>query len=167
VEGRRFLLCEVSLCRGCGLCVLVCSREKEGIYKPRAARVRLIERQDSWIKGAVACGICEEEACVAACPTGALEVVDGILAVDGEVCTGCGICEEACPYGSISVDPQTNVAHACDLCGGDPECVKVCPWEALSMSEGLRTADQRRLFEFRRLATVCARDLERDGVGAT
>jgi Fe-S-cluster-containing hydrogenase component 2 len=37
-----------------------------------------------------------------------------------------------CPVGGISLDPVTNVAFKCDLCGGDPECVKYCYNEALA-----------------------------------
>jgi Fe-S-cluster-containing hydrogenase component 2 len=32
----------------------------------------------------------------------------------------------ACPVGGINIDPVTDTAFKCDLCNGDPECVKVC-----------------------------------------
>ncbi len=35
------------------------------------------------------------------------------------------------PHGGITLHPDTRVAVACDLCGGDPQCVKYCPEEAL------------------------------------
>ena len=34
-----------------------------------------------------------------------------------------------CPYGVIHC--QDDVARKCDLCGGDPECVRFCPTDAL------------------------------------
>ena len=37
----------------------------------------------------------------------------------------------ACPFGAILVDPKTGDVVKCDLCGGDPTCVKVCPTRAL------------------------------------
>jgi carbon-monoxide dehydrogenase iron sulfur subunit len=35
------------------------------------------------------------------------------------------------PLGAIEVDPVKHTAFKCDLCGGDPECVKICLAEAL------------------------------------
>ena len=41
-----------------------------------------------------------------------------------DLCTGCGACEEACPYHGIFL--TDGVALKCDLCGGEPACVSVC-----------------------------------------
>jgi Fe-S-cluster-containing hydrogenase component 2 len=41
------------------------------------------------------------------------------------------MCITACPFGVISLHPEKHVAIKCDLCGGDPECVKHCPTGAL------------------------------------
>lgn len=37
-----------------------------------------------------------------------------------------------CPIGGISIDPVTNTAFKCELCEGDPECVKICDLQAIS-----------------------------------
>jgi Fe-S-cluster-containing hydrogenase component 2 len=37
----------------------------------------------------------------------------------------------ACPYGAISLDTQRHIMIHCNLCEGDPECVKFCPTKAL------------------------------------
>jgi len=50
----------------------------------------------------------------------------GAIIVDKEACTGCGNCIEACPGDVPTIHPTENYALICDLCGGDPECVKVC-----------------------------------------
>lgn len=48
----------------------------------------------------VGCGIC-----VDTCPTGVLEVEDGIsVAVNADDCIGCKACEEACPMDAIVVE---------------------------------------------------------------
>jgi Fe-S-cluster-containing hydrogenase component 2 len=76
---------------------------------------------------------------VEACPRYALVVNadTGILVVDEETCDGCGICAVACPYGAISIQPGGEKRHKkvlkCDLCGGDPECVKWCEIKAIEM----------------------------------
>jgi len=42
-------------------------------------------------------------ACVTECPTEALELVDGIIAVNPDKCTDCGSCIEACPTNTLSL----------------------------------------------------------------
>ena len=47
------------------------------------------------------------------------------IRVLNEKCTGCKLCIKACPFGAIQVGPNREILK-CDLCGGDPECVKYC-----------------------------------------
>lgn len=72
--------------------------------------------------------------CMTACPNGAIEVDEktGARFVNREKCVGCGICQKACPYGMTTFDKDMKKAFKCDLCGGDPWCVKVCPAGAIS-----------------------------------
>jgi heterodisulfide reductase subunit A len=53
--------------------------------------------------------------------------------VDEEKCTGCGTCEEICPYNAIQPD-ENNIARviaaACKGCGS---CGSVCPEQAITM----------------------------------
>ncbi len=52
-----------------------------------------------------------------------------MLIVDNELCTGCGVCEENCPFAAIEVvDGLAVVGDACTLCGA---CVDTCEVEAL------------------------------------
>jgi Fe-S-cluster-containing hydrogenase component 2 len=41
------------------------------------------------------------------------------------------MCVMACPFGNISYSRVTKTAFKCDQCGGDPECVKWCPTQAI------------------------------------
>jgi carbon-monoxide dehydrogenase iron sulfur subunit len=58
----------------------------------------------------------------------ALTIDDDTTAVlvDREKCTSCGACIDACPGKVPFLHPGDNKATICDLCEGDPECVKVC-----------------------------------------
>jgi pyruvate formate lyase activating enzyme len=44
-----------------------------------------------------------DEACIEACPEGALKLLEGGMQIDSEKCKICGSCEEACPTGAIKV----------------------------------------------------------------
>jgi Fe-S-cluster-containing dehydrogenase component len=54
--------------------------------------------------------------------------------VDDEKCDGCSWCIEACDYGAILLHPEKKVVRICDLCDGDPKCVKWCPEEGLDFT---------------------------------
>jgi len=41
------------------------------------------------------------------------------------------MCTYACPISAPTINPDRHVAINCDLCNGDPKCVKLCPTEAL------------------------------------
>ena len=51
----------------------------------------------------LACNHCSSPACVANCPTGAMQKDEetGIVWTDHDVCIGCKTCETACPYGCL------------------------------------------------------------------
>jgi anaerobic carbon-monoxide dehydrogenase iron sulfur subunit len=121
-------------CTGCRFCQMICSLSHEGVVDLRKARLR-VERPNILTDLPLVCThciTCGESCCVSACPQGAIHMDDGIVSIDEEACDACGICESVCPYGVIWVE---EVARKCDLCGGDPLCVKFCPSGALVYEE--------------------------------
>lgn len=96
------------------------------------------------------CGQCENPACVANCPTGAMQKDEhtGIVDNDKEICIGCMTCEKSCPYGH-PVQLSDGLAHKCALCCDEspdgaphPVCATACPVRALEFGliDDLRAA---------------------------
>jgi len=90
------------------------------------------------IRFALICRRCEAAPCIESCPVGALEKVPtenddfGTLKRANMLCTGCGSCAIACPFGTIYTDLIPFPSSVCDLSrgrlneGGKPLCVTTC-----------------------------------------
>lgn len=138
------------MCVGCGTCMAVCSLSHHGVVSPQLSSIQVVmfAREGALIE-ANTCQQCEGPECMSACTiAGAMYIdeVTGARVIDTEKCIGCGECQKACPnrkssphyYGDglapIRFDAANEKYFKCDLCGGDPQCVKFCPKEALSLS---------------------------------
>ena len=139
---QHFIHCEPNACVGCELCVYACADEKLGHYEITRSRIRLMRMEPhdrAPVSLTLSCRACADVPCVAACPYPGSLVVDpetGVPHVVPQVCTGCGWCVPACPFGVIATNPVTKVVEICDLCEGreaGPACVQVCPKKALSV----------------------------------
>jgi Fe-S-cluster-containing hydrogenase component 2 len=114
-------------CSGCRRCELACSMHHEDWMWPEASRIRVFMPFPG-VEVPHFCAQCADYPCVDSCPEDALTVDEETSAVlvDREKCTSCGLCIKACPGQVPFLHPGDNKATICDLCGGDPECVKVC-----------------------------------------
>lgn len=124
------------ICLGCGTCVSACSIFHEGVVDEALARIRL-SRHIFGIEYIVDfCRQCDHAECYYVCPVDAIKVdtKTGARVIDESACTGCEMCTEACPFDMIFFSKERNVALKCDFCGGEPQCVRLCPTGALTIS---------------------------------
>ena len=90
-----------------------------------------------------ACNHCLNPACVANCPTGAMQKDPdtGIVWTDHETCIACGTCVSVCPYSAPSIDVENGYSVKCDMCKDElaldrlPVCVATCPMRALDFGD--------------------------------
>ena len=128
------LVIDQSVCTGCRCCELACPARHEGEFAPARARVQIRSSREQHGAFIDVCTQCAEGSCIEACPVDAIarDPADGVVKIDYELCTQCMECVDACPNNAMFVDIETGSPIKCDLCGGDPECVKFCRAEALT-----------------------------------
>ncbi len=97
--------------------------------------------------------------CVSVCNFGAMSIVDGIVVIDENKCTGCGACAAKCPknvielrkkgvkgrrvyVGCSSKDKGAVARKACSAaCIGCGKCVKTCPFDAITLENNVAYID--------------------------
>lgn len=126
---------DLSKCRGCKSCELICSSRFEKAFNPKKARLRILSEGLPEKFTINICQQCMDLPCAQQCPVKAISmgISLSIVEVNEDLCTGCGVCVNVCPYGAIFIHPVTNKAIKCDVCKGNPLCVEICPFAALSL----------------------------------
>jgi len=127
--------CDSEKCVGCDICEYACSFEKEKVFNPLKSRIRSV-RIGQIQNTAVTCKGCIDAPCILACPEKAISQAKktGAIIIDESKCKGCDWCIDACKYGAITLHPISRKAIVCDICGGDPKCIPICPESALSLT---------------------------------
>lgn len=134
---------DLERCTGCKSCEAAC-KQVNGLG-PNEYRNKVMWLGDPGLPEldflTVTCQQCERPACLRACPVTPKALHKdpdtGVVSVDESLCTGCGECVLACPYGAMGYDPVDNHAVKCDLCaprrarGEMPACASVCPTRAI------------------------------------
>ena len=136
-------------CMGCRWCQIACSQIKEQKIQPAIARVQ-VPQYAPGIEFPVLCYQCGDEAkCIEACPVQALSLDTSkklnTIKIDTTKCLrttkngDCTLCQDKCPGTAVTFHPTTRAPLICDLCGGDPACVKACYSNTLTL-KGVKMA---------------------------
>jgi Fe-S-cluster-containing hydrogenase component 2 len=124
-------------CVGCRLCEQICALRHEKQISVELANIRVYSEASEYYP--VTCSQCLDAPCEQICPRRAIyrDQRQGFLKIDKWGCNLCGLCFGACPFGMIR--PGLKIVIKCDFCGGEPECVNICPTGALSYVKRFET----------------------------
>jgi len=145
-------------CTGCRTCETACSafnhheiingEEVMGLGNPHLSNIKVFHFNPD-VDVPSTCAICPDPPCINACVISP-DLVTGrkalyrdpetmVIKNDTERCIGCMQCAKACSNlrgGVIIPNPETHKPERmCQLCNGDPQCVKHCPFGALEYIE--------------------------------
>jgi Fe-S-cluster-containing hydrogenase component 2 len=135
-------------CTGCRLCELVCSVKHTGASNPSRANIHVVKWEDEGFYLPLLCRHCEDAPCMAVCPKSAIERDRALerVTIDYKLCIGCKACLAACPFGVMRFDAVDRKVAKCDMCDGDPLCVRFCDMKAVDYVEA-NTANYEKMRE--------------------
>jgi tetrathionate reductase subunit B len=157
--SKKVFVIDIKKCNGCHACQIVCKDEHVGndwtpIAKPQPDTGQFWMELTQRVRGTVPkvkvayrphlCMHCDNAPCIEACPVeGAVyKREDGLVIIDGDKCSGCKLCVDACPYDVIYFNEDLNIAQKCTGCAHlldngweEPRCADACPTEALRLMD--------------------------------
>lgn len=151
---NSFVIADPDKCIGCRTCMIACvvAHSEENIFEQNIDDINFNPKLEviktNKISVPIQCRHCEDAPCVNVCLNGCIVKVKDSIKILEEKCIGCKTCMMACPIGAIDlvslkeIDEdklcfkEKMVINKCDLCTESeegPQCVKVCPTQALKI----------------------------------
>jgi Fe-S-cluster-containing hydrogenase component 2 len=131
---KKIIMVDPEKCTGCRNCELVCSVKHNGVSNPSLARIHIVKWEKVGVYIPMSCQQCEDAPCMAVCPKDAIcrdEALDSV-SINHDLCIGCKMCVSACPR-----------VFKCNLCNGDPQCVRFCYTKAVDYVETSKVSTDR------------------------
>ena len=131
----KALYIDYQKCTGCRTCELVCAVQHDGCSNPTRSRIKVVKWESRGLYIPMSCQQCQDAPCLNICPVKAISKDDrmGRVMVDYDVCIGCRSCVAICPFGAMGYNVIDKRVFKCDLCDGDPQCVRFCDVNAVSL----------------------------------
>ena len=123
---NKYLVVDFEKCTGCRVCEIACSLKHKGTCSPVKAAIRITKWEKDGVHVPIVCQLCDTSLCEAGCPSNAifLDTTTGAMLVNESRCVGCQMCIATCPFGAASLDPDIRKMIKCNLCEGNPACVR-------------------------------------------
>jgi len=140
---EKALVHDATICTGCMRCMTTCSTYNFGSTSFTKARLQIVRHEghaltrmdevDELIFQPMLCQQCDKPRCQEFCPAHAIErnPKTNAMVINYDRCIGCRMCMAVCPFGAMRYDTNRRKVFKCELCDGDPQCVKLCPQEAI------------------------------------
>jgi len=153
---KNILFVDYEKCTGCRLCEVACSFFHDKMFNPARARIQVLKWESQGIDVPIVCQHCEDAPCQLACPVNAIyrETSTGAISINSDLCIGCRMCMGICPFGCITSDTESAKVIKCDLCSGEPECVKYCTPKAIEYLTPGEAATKRKVDFFQKMLEV-------------
>ena len=136
---KRLAVIDNDRCVGCQSCMFACVR-RQGHAGLAGTRIKV--RSDGGFERGfvvIVCRACSDPQCLKVCPVDALVArVDGGVRLVAELCIGCRLCVDACPFGAVFWDETADKPAVCVYCG---YCAKFCPHRVIAMEEKREAID--------------------------
>ena len=130
----KTLIIHPEKCNNCKDCETACIESHSSLTSQGLSCIRILKDSlDEDFFFPIACKQCEKPPCQDICPKEAIfrDTEMNRVLIDRQKCVGCGMCVSACPFGAMRVYKNKSKSYKCDLCSGDPQCVKICEPNAL------------------------------------
>jgi anaerobic carbon-monoxide dehydrogenase iron sulfur subunit len=124
----KSIVVQAERCTGCESCVLSCSFAHDETFALADTRIQVDRDEERGRFRPRVCVQCTARPCLESCPVEALSLDSktGAIVVSALLCIGCRQCAAACPVGGIHFGAKDSAPIICDLCQGEPACVRAC-----------------------------------------
>ncbi len=140
----KHLIVDNLVCSGCMSCMINCSQFHEGYSSHESARIKVTLEPFLGIHEIAYCHQCDDAECAVNCPSGAISFNEenGSYEIDYDLCIQCLTCVDTCPFEAVFFDKLLERIIKCNLCKGEPNCVKSCFTGALLFKDDDKEHDK-------------------------